>query len=196
MQGEIERRDRLPEYLEAILEHNGEKWLKFVLGVVGNREDAEDALQEGLRRVLGCNRAFITEDEARMYLARSISNTAFEIYKCRKRERAHQIPIPSDLLVDGRVCDPQSLMEEREKEDEHDRLLSALDEAMVRLPVREYEALCITVLETNRGSIRDAGIAHDIPYSTLRYRRIEGLRRLRKYLARALRRAPCSLRLP
>lgn len=181
------RADGLPGFLESILEHNGEKWFKFVMRVVGNREDAEDALQEGVCRVLSCDRVFMTEDEARMYLARSISNTAFEIYKYRKRERARQVPASTTLMAAPSRCDPHTLMEDGEREDERRRLLSALDEALVRLPSREHEALSWTVLGTGGCSIREAGIARGIPYSTLRHRRNEGLRRLRRFLNRALR---------
>lgn len=179
----------LPNLVERVLQRNGEKWFKFVLRVVGNYEDAEDALQEGVRRVLGCDRVFRLEEEARMYLARSISNAAFETYKCRKRQRQRQIAVTGSLLLAGRVADPQSFIEQREAEEERERQLSMLREILSRLPAREYHALRITVLESNGGSIRDAGLANGIPYSTLRHRRNEGLRRLRKYLAR-LRRQP------
>jgi hypothetical protein len=35
-------------------------------------------------------------------------------------------------------------------------------------------------------SIRDAGLVHGIPYSTLRHRTVQGLRRLRSYAKRTL----------
>ncbi len=184
-----DRRCRLKGFLEVILEDHGEKWFKFLLRVLGSREDAEDAMQEGVRRVLGCDRSFPAENEARMYLARSISNTAFEIYKYRKRQRARQIPVTGNLLVAGRTGDPHSCMEEMEVEGEREHLLSVLGEALISLPAREYQALHITVLEPRGGSIRDAGLAHGIPYSTLRHRRVKGLRRLRRQLSRALRRS-------
>ncbi len=183
----------LPNLVERILHCNGEKWFKFVLRVVGNYEDAEDVIQEGVRRVLGCERHFGVEEEARMYLARSISNAAFETYKCRKRQRQRQVAVTGNLLSVGRASDPHSFIEQRETEEEQERLLSLLHEALSCLPRREYQALCITLLESNGGSIRDAGVANGIPYSTLRHRRNEGLRRLRKCLAR-LRRRP-SVRL-
>ena len=174
----------LPKLVETILRGNGERWFKFALRVVGNYEDAEDALQEGVRRVLGCDRTFLVEEEARMYLARSISNAAFETYKSRKRQRQRQVAVTGNLLLAGRDSDPHSFIEKKETEEEQERLISLLDEALGRLPVREYQALCITVLESKGGSIRDAGLTHRIPYSTLRHRRIKGLRHMRKYLAR------------
>ncbi len=182
------RTDELSGFLESIMEDNGEKWFKFVLRVVGNREDAEDAVQEGVCRVLSCDRVFATEEEARMYLARSISNTAFEIYKYRKRQRARLGPTSANLIAAPGKCNPHTLMEDVEREVERRVLLSALNEALVRLPVREHEALSWTLLEGDGGSsIREAGAARGIPYSTLRHRRNEGLRHLRKYLIRLLR---------
>jgi RNA polymerase sigma factor (sigma-70 family) len=183
----------LPNLVERILRYNADKWFKFVLRVVGNYEDAEDALQEGVRRVLGCDRIFPVEEEARMYLARSISNAAFETYKSRKRQRQRQVAVTGNLLVIGRASDPHSFIEQKEMEEEQERLLSQLEEALGRLPVREYQALRITDLESKGGSIRDAGLAHGIPYSTLRHRRIEGLRRLRRYLTRLRRRPPSNV---
>jgi RNA polymerase sigma factor (sigma-70 family) len=187
MQEADNRPPELSRLLKAALEEHGEKWFRFALRVLGNHADAEDALQEGVRRVLSSNRSLLTEEQARKYLARAISNTAFEVYKQRKRQRARLAPFPGNMVLKGKADNPYACLEERENERVRERLLSALEEVLPRLPEREYEALWLTLLEPGVGSMRDACASHGIPYSTLRHRRIGGLRRLRRHLVRSLR---------
>lgn len=71
--------------------------------------------------------------------------------------------------------------------------MGLLKQALRRLPVRQYEALKLTIMDPDGSSIRDAGETHGIAYSTLRHRRVQGLRRLRKYIKRALRKTPVRL---
>ena len=71
--------------LESALTRNGGRWFRFVMGILKNEADAEEALQEAFRRVLARNRSFPSEEQARMYLARAIGNTAYEMYNSRKR---------------------------------------------------------------------------------------------------------------
>jgi hypothetical protein len=72
-------------------------------------------------------------------------------------------------------------------------LFVLLQEGLARLPVKQYEALRLTVMDPGLVSIRDAGVENDIPYSTLRHRSVKGLRRLRQFLHRAMRAAPQKL---
>jgi RNA polymerase sigma factor (sigma-70 family) len=179
--------------LDAALRRCRDKWFRFVLQIVQNHADAEDALQEGFCRVLASRRVFQTEDQARMYLARTISNTAIEIYHTRVRDRRNRIPAYENQLPDRWRADPQVFLETRESILRRFRVMGLLKQALRRLPVRQYEALKMTIMDPDGSSIRDAGEAHGIAYSTLRHRRIQGLRRLRKYITRALRNTPSKL---
>jgi RNA polymerase sigma factor (sigma-70 family) len=162
-------------------------WIRFVHRLLGNEADAEDAVQEAVRRVLERNRPFSSKEEARMYLGRAISNTAIEFYHARRRDRARTRPLREETCGDEHTVSPHDQIQENEEYEERARLLGVLIEGLTRLPVKQYEALRITVLEPDTISIRDAGMANGIPYSTLRHRSVQGLRRLRKYATKALR---------
>jgi RNA polymerase sigma factor (sigma-70 family) len=175
----------LSSMLESIMHRNSEKWLKFILRILKNEADAEDVIQEAVRRVLSRNRGLPCEEEARMYLGRAIGNAAFELYNCRKRERIRQMPIQESLVSMG-DCGPYKYLEEIETSAQKDRMLSLLNDGLMQLPSKEREALRLTILESHGLSIRDIGMSNGIPYSTLRHRSKQALRRLRRFLERSL----------
>jgi len=175
----------LSKALAAVLASNKSKWLKFVEGFLGSRTDAEDVVQEAVRRVLVRARQLATEDQVRMYLGRAISNTAIELYKCRKRDRLRQLPLEEHILPTSSHATPQTVLEEQERSAERSRLVELLNQGLSRLPFKQYEALRLTVLDQDITSIRDAGLSNGIPYSTLRHRSLQALKRLRKFMRRA-----------
>jgi RNA polymerase sigma factor (sigma-70 family) len=179
----------LSSMLESLIHRNSEKWLKFILRILKNEADAEDVIQEAVMRVLSRNRGLPSEEEARMYLGRAIGNAAFELYNCRKRERIRQMPIQESLVSVG-DCSPYKYLEETERSDQEDRMLGLLNDALMQLPSKEREALRLTILESRGLSIRDVGISNGIPYSTLRHRSKQALRRLRRFLERSLKNKP------
>jgi RNA polymerase sigma factor (sigma-70 family) len=172
--------------LESVIDKNGEKWLRFILRMLKNEADAEDVIQEAVRRVLARNLLLPSEDDARMYLSRAIGNAALELYNCRKRERIRQLPIQESHFLQSRDSGPYKYMEERETFNHRERMLNLLNDGLMRLPAKEQEALRLTILESRGLSIRDAGMSNGIPYSTLRHRSKQALRRLRKYLEKSL----------
>jgi RNA polymerase sigma-70 factor (ECF subfamily) len=172
--------------LESVIDHNGGKWLRFILAILKNEADAEDVFQEAVRRVLARNRSLLSREQVRMYLGRAIGNTALELYNNKKREYKKHVPIREHLLLPVNACSPYDLMEEREKNAEREHLLRMLREGMIRLPMKQREAVRLTILESRGLSIRDLGITYGIPYSTLRNRSSQGLRSLRKFLERVL----------
>jgi RNA polymerase sigma factor (sigma-70 family) len=183
----------LTDLLEALMLRHGGKWLRFVRRVVQNHADAEDVLQEAALKMLLRDRHFQTPDHARMYLGRIISNTAIEMYHLRRRRRRQQSPLLEhriaafDAPVDG------ALFGEVDEDRLRARLLDLAKEGLARLPAKQVEAVRMTVMDPATPSIRNAGIELQIPYSTLRHRKVQGLRRLRRFLQRALRSAPARL---
>ncbi len=173
--------------IASLMDKHREKWLKVVLRIVGNQEDAEDVMQEAVRRVLMRNRPFPSIDQVRMYLGRTISNTAIELYHVRKRERMRHLPLLEQLLPSLEEGNPHSFLQYREESDQVVLLLKLLEEALDQLPAKQYEAVRITLLEPGSVSIREAGTEKGIPYSTLRHRCLQGIRRLRRYINRAMR---------
>lgn len=168
--------------LGSIIQNNAGKWLRFILAILRNEADAEDVVQEAVRRVLARDLSFGSEDQVRMYLGRAIGNAALELYNCRKRERRRQAPINEQVLLPSNLSSPFSCMEESEKLDEKEQILYLLDQGLKRLPPKQYEALRLTILESRGLSIRDVGMTNGIPYSTLRHRSKQGLKQLRKFL--------------
>ncbi len=174
------------KFLGPILDHHGPRWRRFIVGVLGNEADAEDVMQEAVRRVLARNLPLASEEHARMYLGRAIGNAAFEFYNNRKRERLRRIPIHESRLIPPDASSPQQRMEEKERSDEWERMLNLVKGGLERLPSKQQEALRLTILESRGLSMRDIGATHGIPYSTLRHRCKQGLRRLRRHLERSL----------
>jgi RNA polymerase sigma factor (sigma-70 family) len=183
----IAESEEMRSVLRTIIDRNSGKWLRFILGILRNEADAEDVIQEAIRRVLARNVQLPSEDQMRMYLGRAIGNAALELYNSRKRERLKHIPIREHLLLLAGTSNPYRHIEEREKSAEKERLLSLLQEGLARLPYKQYEALRLTVLESQGLSIRDIGMHNGIPYSTLRHRSKQGLRQLRRFIERSMR---------
>jgi RNA polymerase sigma factor (sigma-70 family) len=183
--GESESPD-LSAFIGSVIDQNNERWLRFILGILKNEADAEDVIQEAVRRVLVRNCPLTSEEQVRMYLGRAIGNAAFELYNNRKRERLRHIPIHESILLNACACSPDACMEEKEKSDRRDHLLSLLNDGLKRLPAKQHEALRMTILESSGLSIRDIGLTNGIPYSTLRHRNKQGLRRLRRFLERSM----------
>jgi RNA polymerase sigma-70 factor, ECF subfamily len=173
--------------LGPIIDRNGGRWFRFIAAILKNDADAEDVIQEAVRRVLERNRPLPSKEEARMYLGRAIGNAALELYNVKKRERLRQSPIKDHVLPLANAKCPYTYLEERERTDERELLLGMLHEGLAHLPMKQYEALRLTILESRGLSIRDVGTTNGIPYSTLRHRSKEGLRRMRVFLEKSLR---------
>lgn len=183
----------LSTVVENLMLHYGHKWLSFVQSMVQNQADAEDVLQEAMLKMLARGRQFQSPDQARMYLGRIISNTAIELYHLRRRDRRQQRPLQEHMFQVPLPVEPAPLLSEAEEQKARARVLNLLNEGLARLPVKQYEALRMTVMDPQIISMRDAGVEHDIPYSTLRHRKLQGLRRLKRFLQRALRAAHAKL---
>jgi RNA polymerase sigma factor (sigma-70 family) len=175
----------LREQLDVLVGRHGKKWLHFVKRMLGNAADAEDVLQEAVHRVLAKELPFATEEHARLYLARAISNTAIAMYHARKRERQTHVPLQDNLMT--AQAPSETILDDHQDTYETRQLLRLLQDGLSRLTVKQYEAIRLTVLDPSGSSIRDAGLVNGIPYSTLRHRSVQGIRRLRRYVYRALR---------
>ena len=183
----------LPSLVEVLLVRHREKWLRFVLKMLQNHADAEDVLQEAVLRMLTRERHFDTPEQARKYLGRVICNTAIELYHLRRRQRRRFCQLHDHLLPASAREEPEQFWQVSDDAESDSGMLLLLQEGLRRLPVKQYEALQLTVMGSKIVSMRYAGVEHNIPYSTLRHRSVKGLRRLRQFLRRAMRAAPRTL---
>jgi RNA polymerase sigma factor (sigma-70 family) len=186
MHGDNSANVTLHRALQSVIGNNGGRWFGFILGILRNEADAEDALQEAVRRVLIRNRSFPDEEQARMYLGRAIGNTAFEMYNRRKRDRKRNTPIRESILAYDGDSGPDACIEKKEDNHRRDRMLGLIAEGLKQLPEKQEEAIRMTVLESNGLSLRKVGATHNIPYSTLRHRNVKGLERMRRFLERSM----------
>jgi RNA polymerase sigma-70 factor (ECF subfamily) len=176
----------LRSVLGSILDHNGGRWLRFILAILKNEADAEDVLQDAVHRVLVRNRPLPSKEDIKMYLGRAIGNSALERYNRRKRERLKHVPIQEGILLPPNSRSPYTYLEERELSDKRDQMLQLIQKGLRHLPMKQHEALRLTILESRGLSIRDVGTSNGIPYSTLRHRSKQGLRSLRKFIQREM----------
>ncbi len=176
----------LRSIVETLMLRHRAKWLRFVLRVVENPADAEDVLQDAALRMLVRRREFCSTEQARMYMGRIISNVAIELYHARRRCRRQCRPLHEQLLATSNCGGPEQSLADREEWNVNARMLSLLSEGLASLPVKQYEAIRLTLMGSKVVSMRVAGIENHIPYSTLRHRSVQGLRRLRRFLRRAL----------
>src|SRR4029450_2240872 len=104
--GDVDSLD-LRNVIAALIRRHGDKWFRFVLRIVGKQQHAEDVIRAAVPRVLLRDRPFRSEEEARMYLSRAISNTAIESYHCRRRERLRCLPLKEQTLSASESVSPQ-----------------------------------------------------------------------------------------
>jgi len=187
MNPEAQQSPALSAAVGILMDRHGAKWLRFAGKVLRDQAEAEDVLQEAVHRVLQVGRDFESVEQTRKYLARAISNTAIEFYHNRRRERLRRLPLQEHLIAHESSVNPLRMLEQRETHAERTLALSLLGDGLDHLPAKQYEALCMTVLNPSGDSIREVGAENGIPYSTLRHRSVQGIRRLRKYLRRAAR---------
>ncbi|MEJ2110529.1 MAG: sigma-70 family RNA polymerase sigma factor [Acidobacteriota bacterium] len=172
--------------LESVVARNSGRWFRFLMGILKNEADAEDAMQEAVRRVLVRNRSFPSEEQVKLYLGRAIGNTAFELYNTRKRERIRSTTIQESIVAYEDSIGPDDEIERKEEIHRNNAMLGLLEKGLRQLPIKQEEALRMTILESAGRSMREIGLRNNIPYSTLRHRHKKGLQRMRKYLERAV----------
>jgi RNA polymerase sigma-70 factor (ECF subfamily) len=170
--------------LPGLIEQHGRKWLFFVQGLLHDRADAEDVLQESIQRVLARERGLDSEDQLRMYLTRVIGNTAIDLLHARASERRRRVPLQETMCLTPPGDDPHGFAEQEELAKGRDYAICLIREGLSQLPPKQYQALRLTLLEPCATSLRDACAENGIPYSTLRHRTIQGIRRLRRYVRR------------
>jgi RNA polymerase sigma factor (sigma-70 family) len=165
--------------------------MRINTAILRNKEDAEDVLNEAVRRMLKRNRPFSSCEDMRMYMGRVVTNTALELYKRRKRERRQYSPVLESIIAKSTAepsesFRPDFIMEEEERYAELEDRLVILRRGLETLPAHQYEAIRLTVFNGGGVTLRDLESISGIPRATLRYRYLQGVKALRKYMTREL----------
>lgn len=185
--------EELRTTLAAILHRNSPKWLRIGANILKNKEDAEDVLSEAVRRMLKRGQSFSSQEHMQAYMSRVVNSIALDIYKHRKHELHKYVPILEKLAQQAAEEQsdsfrPDFIMEEEERYAEHEDRLRVLRRGLEKLPPNQYEAVRLVVLNNRGLTYRDNESASGIPRTTLRFRYIQGLRTLRKYMTQELNR--------
>jgi len=174
--------------LGAILDQDTVKWIHINTLILRNKADAEDAFQEAVSRMLERGPASLSREHIRQYLGRTVNNTAFGLYKDRKRERVRHRQIEEYMSLPSKTPSPDFTLDEQANFKKKEQQLRLLRQGLQSLPVKHYDALRLTILEARGATVREAESVSGTPESTLRYRSRQGLRMLRKYVEREMKR--------
>jgi RNA polymerase sigma factor (sigma-70 family) len=179
----------LKKALAEIIHRNSKKWVKIGRAILRNSEDAEDVLSESVRRMLTRGRSFSSQENMQMYLGRIVRNTAMEFYSRRKRERRQYVQALENIIAksveaQSAAFRPDLIMEEEERYAGDKDRLTLLRRGLEELPANQYEAIRLISFSNNGSTFRDAESASGIPRATLRYRYMQGMKALRKYMTR------------
>ena len=172
--------------LAALVSAHGTRWHRAALRIVGNNADAQDAVQEAIHRILVKAPLFQSADEARMYVARAITNHAIELHRARRKQNHLRAPLDAAYLLAADASSPEWRLVEREQSIERAHLLNLIQEGLDRLHPKRSEALGLILFAPRGKSMRTVGAGRGIPYSTLRHRSVQALRELRKFILREL----------
>ncbi len=164
---------------------------RVALGILLDRDRAEDALQEAFARALASRRRFSDPREALNFLNRVVVNTSIDLYRKRRRRlrRFRSVepdgPPLEELAENGRNGrpreDPLGRLLARERRRLEQMLLQEAADALKALPRAQREAIGL-LLNRNGRSCREVCAEAGIAYSTARSRMLGGIDRIRRRL--------------
>lgn len=185
MAGKLEANKNLSraDLVGAAVERNRDIWVRMAMRITADVQDAEDAVQEAIAKVLAGAGTLIDVDSAGRYLSRSVSTCAID--RVRARSRLTTLSDADELGPRLSAVPP----------DQEARLLTAeaarfqrrqLDRMVVelgRLTAHQREAIELLVLRQPPMKLREASETTGIPMSTLHSRLKSALDGLRKILS-------------
>ncbi len=119
-----------PVSFDRLAEQHRPEILAYLARLLGDAQDAEDACQEALLRAYRAFERLRPDTNARAWLYKIATNTAFNALKRRKREKARSV----DMDLDALPTDPPGGWSRRED-------LRAIARAVETLPPKQRAAL-------------------------------------------------------
>ena len=138
---------------------------RYAMLLVGNANDADDAVQEALTRVLARSRTWHAIDDLRAYLFSTLHNVFVDSTRREKR-------MPSDFLSEELLDSLISPANQQKRLELRDTVI-----ALAKLPVEQREVVLLVGLEGL--SYLEAANALDIPVGTVMSRLSRGREALR-----------------
>ncbi len=168
----------MDSYLAELIRRYETVALRFLAGLTGSVDAAQDLYQDVVRAILESGKAFSSLDHLRNYFFVSLRHAAVDF--ARRRRRAREVQLPDDPDAPGSPVSPgpeDSLCVEEELEAERARL-ARLEASMASLSGAERELLRQRFWE--RRTFREIQEATGVPISTLKSREDAVLRKLKK----------------
>ena len=180
---ELQKTTSRGELVAAAVEQNRDIWVRMATRITSDVQDAEDAVQEAISRVLGGAGQIADADAAGRYLTRTVSHCAIDRVRARSRltslaetEEPGPRLAPMDPDQESRLLRAEDAAAERER---LDRLLEELE----TLPEPQRQAVELLVLRQPPMKLREASELTGTPISTLHSRLQSAVDNLRRNLS-------------
>jgi RNA polymerase sigma factor (sigma-70 family) len=166
---------KISEILEKIYRRRLSSWRRFARSFMGNDEDAEDVVQEAIRRMLSADPPLRTESQVDRYVFTAMRTCALKMLKKRSRlVLVEQMDLEHDRSAEGVLA----LLVAIEEGYEGERLTQRVLREVKRLPPTERRAVELLVLRPKPLKLREAAEREGVAISTMHNRLQAALKRL------------------
>jgi len=155
----------------------------MALRITADMQDAEDAVQEAISKVLTGPGKLVDVESAGRYLTRSISHSAIDRVRARGRLTSFAEPDEPGPRLAPVEADQEARLLSAEAAKYQRRQLDRMLDELSALPAHQREAVELLVLRQPPMKLREAAEATGAPISTLHSRLQSALENLRKILS-------------
>ncbi len=156
--------------------------MSIALGMVKNKQVAQDVVQESLERVCARirqgNLEFQSKEHARNYIVQVVRNRAKDVVKAQSKK------VPFEKIPAPAVSGPEKTFLDSQYEKDRIRQLETLRKAMRKLPRKYRDVLKLRFYE--RLKLREISKRLKIPLTTVQYREKTALEKLKKILEKSI----------
>ena len=178
-----ERQLSRAELVAAAVEQNREIWVRIALRITADPQDAEDAVQEAIARVLAGPGNLPDVDSAGRYLTRSVSHCAIDRVRTRSRLTGFAEPDEPGPRLAGVDADQESRLLSAEADEALAERVKDMLGHLAELPDPQRQAVELLVLRQPPMKLREASELTGAPISTLHSRLQAALDQLRQNLS-------------
>ena len=180
---ERSRHQTRADLIAAAVERNRDIWVRMALRITADMQDAEDAVQEAISKVLTGPGKLVDVESAGRYLTRSISHSAIDRVRARGRLTSFAEPDEPGPRLAPVEADQEARLLSAEAAKYQRRQLDRMLDELSALPAHQREAVELLVLRQPPMKLREAAEATGAPISTLHSRLQSALENLRKILS-------------